>query len=235
MPSIKYQRVVDLTHTIYPSMPLWPTLPQPSYEYTKWAARDFYTMTIIRRMATHTGTHLDAPAHFIPEGDTVDRIPIERYMGEGVVLDLTFKGPGEEITASDLKQYESEIREGDVVMLYTGWSGKRGLTKEYLYFWPHVGVESAKYLASRKIKAVGIDGLSIAGWAENVPAQPSIAKSSPVDVHVTLLREGIIIVEEVANLDKVLEGRKTARAFFIFVPLNLVGAEGAPCRAIAFV
>ena len=235
MPTFSFSKIVDLTHTIYHGMPVWPTLPQPKYEYTAWAARDLYTMTVITQMTTHTGTHLDAPAHFVPDGKTVDRVPIERFAGEGVALDISYKKAGEEITLEDLKQFDSEIKEGEVVMIYTGWDKKRGLNKEYLFMWPHLGIEAAKYLVSKKIKAVGIDGLSIGGWMDKVPAQGPVAKSSPVEVHQILLGAEIIIIEELANLDKVLDGKKTARAFFVYAPLKLVGAEGSPCRAIALV
>ena len=196
MSSYKFSKVVDLSNTLYREMPSWPTLPSLKYEYIAWAARDFYTMTLITQMTTHTGTHVDAPAHFIPDGKTVDQIPIEGYVGEGVVLDLSYKKAGEEIVPEDLKQYDSEIKEGEVVMLHTNWDKKRGLNKEYLFMWPHLGVEAAKYLVSKKIKAVGINGLSIGGWADEVPTQGPIAKSSPTEVHQILLKAGIRSLKE---------------------------------------
>jgi arylformamidase len=214
-------------------MPGWPTQPSLKYERIKSVARDTYALTLITQMVTHTGTHLDTPAHFLPDGKTVDQLPVESYYGEGAVIDMSRKKAAEEITKEDLEKYESDIRKGEVLFIRTGWDKKFGLTPEFLYEWPYLGVESAEWLVSKKIKAVGIDGLSIGGWNETVPAHPPSAKSSPTDTHKILLSANIVIIEVVANLDQVLEGRDSARAFFLFAPLNFVNAEGSPTRAVA--
>lgn len=235
MNTIKFRKVVDLTHLMYRDMVSWPTLPSLMYEHTALAARDLYTMTVITRMTTHIGTHIDVQSHFVPGGKSIEDYSIENFIGEGVVLDLSWKKAGEEISVEDLKKYENDIREGEVVMLCTKWDKKNRYTNEYLFQWPHLGVDAAKYLVSKRIKAVGIDALSIGGWMDTVPGQEPVAKSSPVEVHRILLRADIIIVEELTGLDEVLDGKKTARAFFVFAPLKLSGAEGSPCRAFAFV
>ncbi len=235
MNTIKFRKVVDLTHLLYRDMVSWPTLPSLMYEHTALAARDLYTMTVITRMNTHIGTHIDVQSHFIPGGKSIEDYSIEDFMGEGVVLDLSWKKAGEEISVEDLKKYENDIREGEVVMLCTKWDKKSRYTNEYLFQWPHLGVDAAKYLVSKRIKAVGIDALSIGGWMDTVPGQGPVAKSSPVEVHRILLKADIIIVEELRGLDEILDGKKTARAFFVFAPLKLSDAEGSPCRAFAFV
>jgi kynurenine formamidase len=150
------------------------------------------------------------------------------------VIDLTRKKAAEEITKKDLEKHEHDIRKDEVLLIRTGWDKKLGLTPEFLFEWPYIGVESAQYLVSRKIKAVGIDGLSIGGWNETVPAHSPSAKSSPTDTHKILLSANIVIIEVLANLDQVLEGRDSARAFFLFAPLSFVNAEGSPTRAVAF-
>ena len=235
MNTIKFRKVVDLTHLLYRDMVSWPTLPSLMYEHTALAARDLYTMTVITRMNTHIGTHIDVQSHFVPGGKSIEDYSIEDFMGEGVVLDLSWKKAGEEISVEDLKKYENDIREGEVVMLCTKWDKKSRYTNEYLFQWPHLGVDAAKYLVSKRIKAVGIDALSIGGWMDTVPGQGPVAKSSPVEVHRILLKADIIIVEELRGLDEILDGKKTARAFFVFAPLKLSDAEGSPCRAFAFV
>jgi arylformamidase len=220
---------------LYPGMPGWPTQPSLEYEMINSVARDTYALTLITRMVTHTGTHLDAPAHFLSNGKTVDQLPFESYYGEGTVIDLSNKKAAEEITKEDLKKHELEIRKGEVLLIRTGWDKKFGSTPEFLFEWSYLGVESAKYLVSRKIKAVGIDGLSIGGWNETVPAHPPSAKSSPTETHKILLSANIVIIEVLANLDQVLEGRESRRGFFLFAPLNFVNAEGSPTRAVAIV
>lgn len=233
-PGLRFKKIVDLSHPLYPGMPGWPTQPSLSYEAIKIAARDGYTLTLINRMVTHTGTHIDAPAHFLPAGKTVDQLPLDSYYGEGTVIDLSRKKASEEITRQDLKEHDADIRNGEVLVIRTGWDKKWGLTHEYLFEWPYLGVESARYLVSKKIRAVGIDALSIGGWNETVPAQGPTAKSSPTDTHKILLAANVVIIEALANLEQVLDGRESAKAFFLFAPLNFVNAEGSPTRAVAF-
>lgn len=232
--TLRFRKLVDLSHPLYPGMPGWPTQPSLRYEMIKTVARDTYALTLISQMVTHTGTHIDTPAHFLPAGKMVDQLPLESYYGEGTLIDLSKKRAAAEITKDDLEKHERNIRKGEVLLIRTGWDKKLGMTPEFLFEWPYLGVESAQYLVSRKIKAVGTDGLSVGGWNETVPAHPASAKSSPTETHKILLSANIVIIEVLANLDQVLEGRDSARAFFLFAPLNFVNAEGSPTRAVAF-
>ncbi|MFQ6075038.1 MAG: cyclase family protein [Candidatus Bathyarchaeia archaeon] len=231
---MRLKKIIDLSHTMYHSMPAWPTSPNFLYEMTGHAARDRSTMHIIRQMTTHTGTHVDTPLHFVVGGKSVDQLPIEAFVGEGIVIDISHKKAGEEIRANDLKPYADQIRPDDVLMLYTGWGEKIGFNPEYLFEWPYLVEESAEFIVRKRVKAVGTDGLSMGGWEHEVPAHGPIApRGSPAETHRILLREGIILVEALRNLDKVLEGQKTKRAFFVYAPISIRGAEGGPCRAMA--
>lgn len=233
---MKIKRVIDLSHTLYCNMPGWPTLPLLQYEPTAFVAREGYTMHMIRQMHTHAGTHIDAPLHFIEGGKAVDQIPIEKFVGEGVVLDLSHKKRGEEINELDLRKYDEEIRRGDVVLFYTGWDKKRSFTSEYLFEWPYLIESGAEYLVEKEVKAVGTDGLSIGGWDFQVPAHGPIAKrGSPSRTHRILLENEVIVIEEMRNLDKILDGQPTGRAYFIYAPVAFQGAEGGPCRAVALI
>src|SRR5437879_13534808 len=107
------------------------------------------------------------------------------------------------------------------------------MTQECLVECAYLGVASAQYLVSRKIRAVGTDGLSVGGWNETVPAHPPSAKSSPTETHKILLSANILIIEVLANLDEVLEGRDNARPFFLCAPLNFVNAKALPTIAFA--
>jgi len=231
---LKPRKIINLSHLMFNFMPAWPTSPNFIYELTRNVARDRVTMHVIRQMTTHTGTHIDTSLHFIVGGKTVDQLPIEAFTGEGVVVDLSHKNAGEEITEDDLSAFDQEIKAGDVLMLYTGWGSKLGYTPEYLFEWPYLAEESAKYLVSKMVKAIGIDGLSIGGWDRDLPGHGPIArKGSPAETHRILLGADIILIEALTNLDVVLEGRKSNRAYFIYAPVALKGAEGGPCRALA--
>ncbi len=229
-------KVIDLSHIWYYCMPTWPTQPNFLYEQTGNAARDGCTMHVIHQMTTHTGTHIDTPLHFIAGGKSVEQIPIEAFAGEGIVIDLSHKKAKEEITVHDLKNYDNEIRSGDVLMLYTGWGKKMGWNTEYLFEWPYLVEESAKYLVGKKVKAVGIDTLSVGGWEEDLPGHPPIARKGSIgETHKLLLGADIILIEALTNLDKVLAGSRSKRAYFVYAPIALRGAEGGPCRAIALI
>ena len=231
---MKFSRVVDLSTTLYVGMPSWQTNPTLEFGPIKKAVRDFFTLNVITQMHMHTGTHVDAPLHSLPEGKTIDKYSLESFMGEGAVVDLRSKEPGEEITREDLDKFSDAIMEGDVVMLCTDWFKRRGLNSDYLYKWPFLGESGCNYLARKKVKAVGTEGMSIAGWTDTVPAQGPVTKYSSAVIHNMLLEKDVLVIEELSNLDKVLESHNTARAFFVFAPIRFLGVEAAPCRAYAF-
>jgi arylformamidase len=230
--SKRYQ-LVDLSQPIYTGMPHWATHPDPELTKVKWLARDGFDLSIIDRMTVHTGTHIDAPSHFKANGKTISDLSLEKFMGDGIVLDLRGKKASEEISGEDIRTYGDRIKENDVVLLCTGWSKKRGFSKEYLFEWPYVGDSAAHELAKKKIKAVGIDGLSIGGWAENGPSDVPRAETAPIESHLIFLENEIVIIEDLSNLEKVLEGSTNGRARFVFAPLSLSNAEASPCRAFA--
>ncbi len=86
----------------------------------------------------------------------------------------------------------------------------------------------------RGVKAVGVDTLSVGGWGGNVPGHgPTTRREANAATHRILLGAGIILVEALAHLDQVLEGARARRAYFVYAPLAIQGAEGGPCRAFA--
>jgi len=231
---LNIRRVVDLSQDLYPGVPAWQTSPDLKYEPMKRAARDLSNVTIITQMHMHIGTHVDTPLHSLEEGKTIDSYPIDRYMGEGIVLDLRHKKPTEEITLEDLVVHEKSIREGDVVLLCTDWSKKRGFNRDYLYRWPYLGISGSNFLIKKKAKAVGTEGMSIAGWnSTSVKAQRPVTKYSADAIHSLLLENDVLIIEGLSNLSVVLGNDRTKRAYFIFAPINFKDVEAAPCRAMA--
>lgn len=227
------KRVVDLSPTLYCGMPSWQTLPDLKYEFVKRIVRDNSTVSMITQMHMHIGTHVDAPLHSIQEGQTVDKYPAERFLGDGVVLDFRAKGPAEEITEEDLREFDNVIDPGCIVMLCTDWSKKKGFNSTYLYKWPFPGPGACKYLIGKKVKAVGTEGLSIGPWSSSLPAQGPVSKYTANEIHTILLENDILIVEGVCNLSEILGDQRYAQVFLVFPPLNFVGSEAAPCRAFA--
>jgi arylformamidase len=231
----KRYKIIDLSHKIFPDMPSYPSLPPFRIENLRTATKNGTTVNIITSMHTHLGTHIDFPLHVIPGSKSLDDYTLEDLSGDGVVIDLTPKGEGEEITEKDLKKYGDHINDGDIVFIFTGWSKIRNHTSTYLFRWPHIGESAAHYLAKKNIKILGIDVLSVGGWGGKVAVKGPLPKIPSRKIHEILFNAGMLVVEEVANLDKVLMGRKVAKGFFLIAPLLIKEVEASPCRVFFIV
>lgn len=231
----KHCKIIDLTHKLYIDMPSYPTLPPFKIERIRTVERDGSNVSLITSMHTHLGTHIDFPLHMIAGSKSSDDYTLEDLCGDGIVVDLSYKGAGEEITEEDLARYSDYISDGKIVCVFTGWSKKRNHIATYLFRWPYLGESAAHFLVKKSVKILGIDTLSIGGWGGKVPIKGPPTKTPSREIHKILFDAGILVVEELANLDKVLNGNKVARAFFIIAPFAIKEVEASPCRVIAMV
>jgi len=151
-------RVIDLSQDIHPGMQLFPAYPHPSF--ILWTKRENYGFEAeVVMMATHTGTHVDAPYHFSPNGVGISEVSLESLMGEAVVLDFSDSQGKELITASQIRAAEKNsatIRGGDIVLLRTGWTRFLG-KPEYLSSYPGLSRDAAELFTAIGVKAVGVD------------------------------------------------------------------------------
>ena len=179
------------------------------FEDVKTFQKDNARETIIQ-LDSHTGTHVDAPAHFIRDGATIDQVGLHSLIGPSAVIDLTTVG--EKITAENLE--EKDIREGDIILLKTTNSSLDATGDFYPYF-VYLDVSGAQYLVSKKVKAVGIDYLGI-------------ERGDPDHLtHITLMKNNVTIIEGL-RLQKV----KAGSYFCCCLPLYTIGIEAAPARAV---
>lgn len=158
---------------------------------------------------THTGTHVDAPKHFLPRGKSLDKQPLATYVGKCVVVDAK-NAP--RITASEVRK--ARISKSDIVLFKT----KNSRKKENARFDPDfvfIDSTAARELVKKKIKAAGIDYLSIE------------TKQPGHETHKTLLKHDIGIIEGLR-----LAHVKAGKYFFVGVPLKIAGSDAAPCRAV---
>ena len=213
-------KIIDLTLTVSDEIPTFPGSPQPSFIPWENVKDDGYNLELLF-LSTHTGTHMDAPYHFLEKGAKIHEISLKKLVSETVLIKSKKKG-GESITKIDIQKFEKKhgkIASFSSVIFYTGW--QRNLQKKY-YFTknPGLSVSAAKYLASKKINLVGIDSPSI-----------DLGTDSKFSVHQIFAKKGILIVENLANLDKI----KSSKFHLVVLPLKLKNATGSPVRAIAFV
>jgi kynurenine formamidase len=208
----------DLSNPVYQEMPYYPASFQPQIEQVSTIEEGGFNVHKIT-MAYHHGTHVDAPRHLSYEGTPVDELDLNRFMGEGVVLDLSFKEIGSGISAEDLEKFSGLMRSEDIVILYTGCSnhlGESWINSKYTY----LAKSGAEWLVRKKVKSVGIDFFSIDQYGD---------KTNPA--HNLLLGNGIPLIEEISSEAKHLLGK---RIYFICLPIKMKAGDGAPARAIAY-
>src|SRR5213592_2925390 len=122
-------RVVDLSQPYEDGMPVFPGLPSPSFVAIAKVEEDGYAMSDYH-LLNHIGTHVDAPAHQIAGGDSLDEIGLDRLVTDAVTLDVSDRAPGP-LTAGELEPHLDKIRKGDIVFLYSN-NGRRWGSEAYL-------------------------------------------------------------------------------------------------------
>jgi arylformamidase len=202
--------ILDISLPIFPGMPIWPGDPVPVLEPVTTLERDgVQTSRLI--LGTHTGTHLDAPRHFIPGGRTIDQLDLRALVGSCQVIEVI--NGGGRLSHADLRPFD--LQSGARVILKT----QRSQRPDGLAFAPDfiaLDPSAADYLCERRVRLVGIDSPSIDAWGvDDFPC------------HKRLLGADILLLENLA-LQHVAPGVYG----LVAVPLNLVAADGCPVRAL---
>ena len=202
---------IDVSLPLHEGMAHWPGDPPPRIERVSDLTRgDACTLTHLD-MSAHTGTHVDAPAHFLPGGATLDELPLDALVGPARVVEIA---DPHLVTAGALRG--AHIRRGERVLLRTSNSGRGVLHAPFAADYVALDVDAARFLAARAVCCVGIDALSIG---------PPGAEGD--EVHRLLLAAGIWVIE---GLD--LAAVRPGRVDLLCLPIRLAGAEGAPARVM---
>jgi arylformamidase len=221
-----FVRVVDLSHPFQPGHWRW----KPRLERTSEHGPASAFLSGRLETALHAFTHVDAPAHFLPEGATLESLPVDRWVGEATVVDLS--GVGAEhggVGAQHLDQHAQHVRPGDIVLLRTDWDRRMDINRRE--FWTHgpfTRRDAAEWLADRGVRVVGYDYPP----DETVRLDPENSGRFPREQHAThavFFPRGIGVVEYLANLSNIQQ----PRFLFVALPLRLVGGDGCPVRAVA--
>lgn len=208
-------QVIDLTLTAYHGM-----RGVEIFQNTTAAVEGFNTTNL--HLYSHSGTHMDAPLHFIDGGNTIDKVDLHKCTGPALVVDVSHKKLRDFITVADLGKKANEIGHGSRVLLYTGWAS-HAEEPDYRTHFPRISLELAQWFAEKGIWLVGMEMPSVASLLEDDKEELTV-------VHQTLLHAEIVIVECLTNLDKL-----PAEVHFTALPLKVQNGDGSPVRAIAVV
>jgi len=193
----------DLTLPIQAGMPVLPGDPPVTFTRLHSHGGDGYELTRLS-LGSHTGTHLDAPRHFFPDGATLDRYPVDRLVGPGLVVDCRPPSGhgriGATLLAERLRPFA--VPSKGFVLLWTAGA--------------FLSIEAAQALLDAGVTLVGTDGPSL--------------DTEPYPVHRLLLGQGVLLAENLAGLERLGPGPVTCA----FLPLAVVGTDGAPVRAVAW-
>ena len=209
-------KIIDLTHTMSREMPVYPGTERPKFDPANTYEKDGFKETRIS-MFSHTGTHMDPPAHLFPVRTTLDAFDASQFVGRACVIDCTDLVEGGRITMAHISRNRENADKAEFILFRTGWDRYWG-NEEYFGDYPYIDEEVAEYLMQGK-KGVGLDVIGLDPIADE-----------NLTLHKKLLWENeIVIIENLTNLDQLGNGLFT----FCALPLKYENADGSPIRAIA--
>ncbi|MCF8366712.1 MAG: cyclase family protein [Bacteroidales bacterium] len=209
-------KLSDLTHTLETGMPVFPGDTAPTFKKVLTHKSDGVQVTRMD-MATHHGTHIDCPLHFIENGKATDNSDLKNFFGKAILLDCTNFRNGEEIPVGHIQKTEINWEGISWVIIHTGWYKLWG-TPEYLHHFPVLSVEATKFLKSKNLKGIGLDVISL-----------DAIDSVDFPNHNIILGSGLYIIENLTNLHSISKQQFTLSA----LPLKIKNGDGSPVRALA--
>jgi len=213
------KEIIDLTYMINEDMITYPSPWHPKVSIERLGKIEEVgrnTRKIV--LGTHTGTHIDAPLHFIENGESVEKIPLKKIVGEVTIVDFSYLKENQPIEKEILTGIEITKR----MIFRFGWQKYWNEDKFYKNY-PFFTEESANYLVSKGIELLGYD----------TPSPDNSKSNNDIDspIHKIFLGNGIVLLEYLANLDK-LENLENWN--IVVAPMKIEGSDGAPSRVFVF-
>lgn len=210
--------VIDLTHTIEEAMPVYPGTEPPRLIPANTYEKDGFKETKIT-MFSHTGTHMDPPAHLFPGRTTLDRFPPEQFIGMALVIDCRDLANGEAITMERLRRYGDKVNKADFLLFNLGWDKYWG-TDAYFGDYPCIDAEVLNHILAGNYKGIGFDVIGLDPIADENLTR-----------HKKLFRE-----KDIINIENLKDLHLCGNDLFHFscFPLKLQDSDGAPIRAVAW-
>ena len=211
-------KVIDLTHTIKEDMPVYPGTDTPQFLPANSYEKDGFKETRLT-MYTHTGTHMDPPAHLFAGRTTLDQFPAEQFIGKALVIDCRELADGEAITMAQVRRYGAQAEQVDFLLFNLGWDRKWG-TDAYFGDYPCVDEEVLEYIKAGRYKGIGFDVIGLDPIAdENLTRHKALFRDTE-----------IVNIENLKNLEQC----GTEPFWFSCFPLKLEHCDGSPIRAVAW-
>jgi len=202
---------IDISVPLRTGMVHWPDNPPVSIERLLDIDRGDAANVSRLTMGAHTGTHMDAPIHFFPNGKGIDTMPLSATIGQARVIEIH---DPESIKPADL--HPQQIQRGERILFKTSNSSRCWQTNDFIEDFVYISHEAALYLAAQQVQTVGVDYLSVGGF-----------RNDGIETHHALLEAGIWIIEGL-NLSQVQPGIYE----LICLPIKIEHSDGAPARAI---
>ena len=215
-------RLIDLSQPVFHDSPNCPAHPPVRAEILKDHPESGWRVELLT-IASHTGSHVDAPLHKIAGGASLDAIPLESWCGPAFIADLRGLTADARITGAMLEAKLPADLGNRIVLLATGWGAKRARTEEWLRRSPCLSEDGARWLVEKKVRGVGIDHYSIGGGTEPTNER----------VHTILLGAGMWVVEELRFTDEVFALKQPLS--YMGLPVNFRGFSGGFCRPVVVV
>ena len=208
--------VIDLTHTIWADMPVYPGTETPRLETANTYETDFFKETKMT-MFTHTGTHVDPPAHIFAGRTTLDQFPASQFVGTALVINCRDLAEGQFITMEHIRKYGDKTRQADFLLFNLGWDKYWG-TDTYFGNFPCMDDAVLDFILAGNYKGIGVDAISI-------------DPINDLTRHRKLFRE-----KDIINIENLKDLHLCGNDLFKFVclPLKLADCDGSPVRAIAY-
>lgn len=211
-------KVIDLTHVISEEMPVYPGTETPKLQQANTYEKDGFKETLMT-MFSHTGTHMDPPAHLFGGRTTLDEFDISQFVGKALVIDCKDLKEGDKVTMDRINRYGDKAKDAEFLLFNFGWDERWG-KDTYFNDYPYIDDEVVAFIIEGNKKGVGLDVIGI----DPIPDEN-------LTIHKKLFKNNeIVVIENLMNLDKCGEELFN----FFALPLKWENADGSPIRALAF-
>ncbi|EJP20072.1 putative cyclase [Peptostreptococcaceae bacterium AS15] len=211
-------KVIDLTHTIRENMPVYPGDDTPKLIPANTYEKDGFKVTLLQ-MDTHTGTHMDTPAHIFAGRTALDEFPIEQFIGKALVIDCRDLKEGQVISMERINKMGEKAKMADFLLFNLGWD-KRWGDDSYFGDYPCIDDEVLDFIVNGNYKGIGFDVIGLDPISDvNLPRHKRLFEDTD-----------IINIENLKNLD--LCGSDLF--YFSCFPLKIENCDGSPIRAVAW-